>query len=239
MRISHQKLLQECSNFALQSYTEIEQKPGLFIDKFNEESTDTLVYIIQKSNTLFITGPGSQSATDWSLDFQIWRTRVTYFNNSLVHAGFMKIYDSIKTKLHKNLSAILSLNPKITNIVCTGHSLFGAVSTIIACDCANRYDSKHISCVTFGSPRVGDTKFAEFFNNNIDTSFRCVFAKDPITFSPLPLRFKHVRGSVYCDEKSATLTDDIAKWNLCGCKIAHHNMVSYMNSVHFLPTSTQ
>jgi hypothetical protein len=238
MRIIHQELLQDCSTFAFESYTKIIQKQGLFINKFNEESTDTLVYIIQKSNTLFITGPGSQSAKDWALDFQIWRTRVDYFNNSLVHAGFMKIYESIKNQLHENISAILILNPKIKNIVCTGHSLFGAVSTIIACDCANRYDSKHISCITFGSPRVGNAKFANFFNKNVDTSFRCVFAKDPITFSPLPLRFKHVRGSVYCDEKSAKLKD-VAKWNFCGCKIAHHNMESYLDSVHSLSASNR
>tara|TARA_B110000977_G_scaffold187475_1_gene254626 strand:+ start:7903 stop:8607 length:705 start_codon:yes stop_codon:yes gene_type:complete len=231
MRESHKKLLQICANFANDSYTQITVNSNENIDQINEHTTDTIVYIITSEDTVYITGPGSQSATDWSLDFQIWRTPVDYFDNSLVHTGFMKIYESIKIKLHQKLVAIFSLK-NIKNIVCTGHSLFGAVSTIIACDCTNKYDSKKITCVTFGSPRVGNNEFARYFNTHIDYSYRCVFAKDPITFSPLPIRFKHVRGSISCDEKSARVVDtaELSKWNCCGCQIAHHKMNSYMQS---------
>lgn len=232
MRESHRNLLKLCATYAHDSYTQIVVQNGT-VDTIKEDATDTIVYIITCNDSIYITGPGSESMTDWSLDFQIWRTKVDYFDNSLVHAGFMKIYDSIKIKLHRKLVAIFSLNMSIKNIVCTGHSLFGAVSTIIACDCANRYDAKKITCITFGSPRVGSSKFAKYFNKNVDQSFRCVFAKDPITFSPLPLRFKHVRGSVYCQEDGANIVDDIkmSKWNLCGCQIAHHSMNSYLKSL--------
>ena len=239
MREKHRQLLHKCAQFAMKSYENFDDNN---VDKVSNVTTDTKVYLILENDTVYITGPGSESYTDWMLDFQIWRTKVSYFNNSLVHAGFMKIYESIKDLLHQKLVATFSLNNNIQNIVCTGHSLFGAVSTIIAADCANKYDDKHISCVTFGSPRVGNVNFAKFFNSNVDVSFRCVFAKDPITFSPVPLRFKHVHGSVYCDEKSAKVVDDakMAKWNLCGCRIAHHSMSSYLASlsVEILPLSS-
>lgn len=239
MREKHRQLLHKCAQYATNSYGNID---GPYVDKLSNANTDTKVYLIVENDTVYITGPGSESYTDWLLDFQIWRTKVSYFDNSLVHAGFMKIYESIKKLLHQKLVAIFTLNTNIQNIVCTGHSLFGAVSTIIAADCANKYDNKHITCVTFGSPRVGNTNFAKFFNSNVDVSFRCVFAKDPITFSPVPLRFKHVHGSVYCNEKSASVVDDatMAKWNLCGCNIAHHSMSSYLMSVsiEILPLSS-
>ena len=231
MRQIHKKLINKCAQYAMESYTQIVVDENDTIDTFQNSETDTIVHIICKENTMYITGPGSQSMTDWSLDFQIWRTRVEYFENSLVHAGFMKIYESIKILLHQRICALLSSKP-IDHIVCTGHSLFGAVSTIIALDCTLQYETKTVSCITFGSPRVGNAKFAKLFNENIDLSFRCVFMKDPITFTPIPLRFKHVKGSVYCDSKSAKVISDldISKWNFCGCRIAHHSMDSYLQS---------
>ena len=231
MRQKHKTLIHKCAKFAMDSYTQIVVDNGHTVDSIQNQKTDTIVYIICSGSTMYIAGPGSESMTDWSLDFQIWRTRVDYFENSLVHAGFMKIYESIKTKLHQKICALISLK-NIDHIVCTGHSLFGAVSTIIALDCTLRYESKTISCVTFGSPRVGNAHFAKLFNENIDTSFRCVFMKDPITFTPIPLRFKHVKGTVKCDMKSAKTVSDmeISKWNFCGCRIAHHSMDSYLCS---------
>lgn len=244
MREKYKALLHKCAQYCTDSYaTDLHVESHEHVSMILEVSTDTKVYIIHSNNTIYVTGPGSESLTDWSLDFQIWRTRVSYFNDSLVHAGFMKIYDSIKIKLHQILSSII-LHNNIDTIVCTGHSLFGAVSTIIAADCSIRYESTNIVCVTFGSPRVGNNKFAKFFNDNVDTSFRCVFAKDPITFSPVPIRFKHVRGCTYCNENSVTSVDDteIVKWNLCGCRISHHSMDSYLSSVktvtESLPVST-
>ena len=235
MRPKQKILIHKCAQYAMASYTQITVDGNDTIDVIKNRDTDTIVYIICSGSTLYITGPGSESMTDWSLDFQIWRTRVEYFENSLVHAGFMKIYESIKENLHQKICALLSLK-HIDHIVCTGHSLFGAVSTIIALDCTLRYESKTISCITFGSPRVGNTEFVKLFNENIDHSFRCVFMKDPITFTPIPLRFKHVKGSVYCNSKTAKSVSEleISKWNFCGCRIAHHSMDSYLQST--MPT---
>ena len=179
---------------------------------------------------MFITGPGSESYKDWILDFQIWRTNVEYFVNTLVHAGFMKIYNSIRARLLCIVKEIID-NKTIDKIVCTGHSLFGAISTLIATDLSIKFNNCPVHCITFGSPRVGDNAFAEMFNNNVHMSYRCVFKKDPITFTPLPIRFKHVRGLLKCDYLDIKESDKVLKYNCIGCRIKHHSMESYKSSL--------
>jgi triacylglycerol lipase len=55
-----------------------------------------------------------------------------------------------------------------------GHSLGGALSTIAALTFGAMYpDARHV-CITFGSPRVGDTVFTDLFHKHVDESVRCV-----------------------------------------------------------------
>ena len=214
-------LIKNCSVYARDSYNDLTKD----VDYINDDYTDCRIYFSVKNNVLYIYGPGSVSIRDWSLDFQVWRKMVDYFDNSLVHAGFMRIYEAVRSRIHEKVNHYL-LNNKLTKIVCTGHSLFGAVATIIATDVAMNIDHDlPVSCVTFGSPRVGNNRFAELFNNTIFESFRCVYRKDPVTFSPLPIRFKHVRGLIR--HNGAGLDIIFNKYNLCGCRINHHSMDTY------------
>ncbi len=42
-----------------------------------------------------------------------------------------------------------------SRVICTGHSLGGALATLCAPWCAIEYPKADVRCVTFGSPRVG------------------------------------------------------------------------------------
>ena len=222
LSLKHKNLLLKCAECSLNSYNGIND-----CFKIENKSFDTVVYVFQEEDNIFITGPGSVSLTDWSLDFQIWRTKSEFFDNSLIHSGFLKIYSSIRDGLLAYLKSIVLPSSKL---ICTGHSLFGAISTLIAADLSSHFDN-HISCITFGSPRVGDISFSTYFDSNVDTSFRCVFERDPITFSPLPFRFKHVRGHIFCNSHHISLKNNFTKWNICGCRISHHSMDSYILSI--------
>tara|TARA_B100001094_G_scaffold263748_2_gene265480 strand:+ start:11689 stop:12369 length:681 start_codon:yes stop_codon:yes gene_type:complete len=221
----HKELIKKCAKLSNDTYNEINN----YNEKLEDKYTDTIIYFILEDSTLFITGPGSESYRDWSLDFQIWRTKVEYFENTLVHAGFMKIYNSVRSRLLCLMKVLLETN-EINKIVCTGHSLFGAISTIIATDLSIQFDLPVI-CITFGSPRVGNNEFAELFNNNVQLSYRCVFKKDPITFTPLPIRFKHVRGLLNCDFKTIKESEIPQNYDCLGCRIKHHSMEFYKGSI--------
>jgi hypothetical protein len=65
-------------------------------------------------------------------------------------------------------------------IYTTGHSLGGALCTLLAFDLAGNDDEripKPISCISFASPKVGNRKFANAFqvNERVDDKRRCIF----------------------------------------------------------------
>jgi predicted lipase len=214
-------LIEKCACYANDAYTN--SLDGTFIE---DKKTDCQAFVVLKDNEIIITGQGTTTMKDWMIDFQIWRRRIWYLDNTLVHSGFIKQYESVREQIHAEIMKHLSTNT-ITKIICTGHSLFGAISTIIALDCAIKY-SVQVSCVTFGSPRVGSSKFSKLFNKLVATSFRCVRHKDPIVFTPLPGRFKHVRGGVHFGKK---LTFKMPFYNPIGCKVSDHSMEDYL---HFI-----
>lgn len=215
-------LIEQCATYANDAYTDLTK--GVFIEDAN---TDCQAFVILQGDDIIITGQGTTTATDWTINFQLWRKRVSYLENTMVHSGFIKQYESVRDRIHEEVSKHLQ-SKKIKRIVCTGHSLFGAISTIIALDCAIKYPVQ-VCCVTFGSPRVGSSKFAKLFNKLVATSFRCVRHKDPIVFTPLPGRFKHVRGGVHFGKD---ISFSMPLYNPIGCSVSHHSMEEYLLFIH-------
>ncbi len=76
-----------------------------------------------------------------------------------VHGGFDRAYRTVKPLLDERLAG---LRPG-TKIWVTGHSLGGALASLFAADLLERMDRgeriRFDGLVTFGSPRVGDTRF--------------------------------------------------------------------------------
>ena len=124
-----------------------------------------------------------------SLDFPFTATKVK------IHIGFFKNFDSIISHIVKIIDERKSLH-----VVFTGHSLGGAVSTIMTLYCKLLYIIKNIYCITFGSPRVGNKAFSKLFKKYIRNSYRYVNEEDPIPNLPSCLRFSHVFGLQYIDK---------------------------------------
>ena len=93
----------------------------------------------------------------------------------------------------------------IKHIIFSGHSLGGALATLAAVQFSKQYPDIIISCVTFGSPRVGNGKFAAMFNKCCRGSYRFVNEDDPVPMGPTPLRFTHVKGGRWIDDEQLLL----------------------------------
>lgn len=104
-------------------------------------------------------------------------------NQTRIHAGFNKVFQSIKPALSENLAPLLRANAKGT-VHCIGHSLGGALAHLTA-DWVKRQYGNRVCLYTFGAPRVGLTEFAKKTTTSIDKHFRCVHASDPIPMIPL------------------------------------------------------
>lgn len=104
-------------------------------------------------------------------------------NQTRIHAGFNKVFQSIKPALTESLDPLLRGNSSGT-LHCVGHSLGGALAHLAA-DWVKRYYGNRVCLYTFGAPRVGLTEFAKKTTSTIDKHFRCVHASDPIPMIPV------------------------------------------------------
>lgn len=88
------------------------------------------------------------------------------------------------------------IRTEFDTILCTGHSLGGACATLCSLILAEAYEDKQVSCITFGSPRVGDKSFGENFDNCVHQHLRIINAGDPVTALPVSREYVHVDDAI-------------------------------------------
>lgn len=124
-----------------------------------------------------------------------------------VHSGFLNAYDSVRSRiirLIKQVVAYTDEGPQPEDkwqVYVTGHSLGGALATLLALELSSSQLSRRGTiCVTmynFGSPRVGNKKFAEVYNEKVKDSWRVVNHRDIIPTVPRLMGYCHVAQPVY------------------------------------------
>ncbi|CAB3400768.1 unnamed protein product [Caenorhabditis bovis] len=98
----------------------------------------------------------------------------------------------------------------------TGHSLGGAIATLTAFRIAFRQYSTKIKVHTFGEPRVGDMRFANYFSDVIPYAFRVVHSTDPVPHLP-PLHLDNLTadGYPYHHPREIWYNNDFTNYVLC------------------------
>lgn len=161
----------------------------------NEPGTDTQVRIEEAhAGEFFIIFPGTASFRDWRTDAKILKTDWDG-EGAMVHRGFAQALESVAHQIGEQIRPAKSL-------VITGHSLGGALATLLADQLA---DLDIVTAVyTFGSPRVGNRTFARCYSEALHhRTFRIVNARDPVPWLPFPLPvprsgiYTHVAGQIY------------------------------------------
>lgn len=71
-------------------------------------------------------------------------------------------------------------------ILCTGHSLGGALATLCGIWAKTTWPFAHVKVVTAGSPRLGNAPFTQHYESIVDESWRIINAADVIPMLPLP-----------------------------------------------------
>ncbi|XP_073056707.1 uncharacterized protein [Primulina eburnea] len=124
-----------------------------------------------------------------------------------VHSGFLGAYDSVRTRLISLIKQAIgyrgdSLEMLPTwHIYVTGHSLGGALATLLALELSSSQLSKRgaisVTMYNFGSPRVGNKRFAEIYNEKVKDSWRVVNHRDIIPTVPRLMGYCHVAQPIY------------------------------------------
>lgn len=158
------------------------------------KDTDCQASITRAGNTLFIAFRGSDSSTDWRINFKSSLVPYPSDSDRKVHAGFLIQWLSVKEQLLLKLQFILSQDKDIGKIVFCGHSA-GAVCCLAAADFLDSVQGNTlVECevVTFGSPRICNVEYRRHFEQRLRCT-RVVLDRDVITRLPLPVMgYEHV-----------------------------------------------
>lgn len=114
-------------------------------------------------------------------DFDIQTTPFPYVSDKCyVHEGIFHIYRSCRDTILTHINKL----PTYKEVLITGHSLGGALSTLLTLDSIHSTNFSNISQVNFASPKVGDTNFKHLFQNVVTNSLRFVNIYDIIPLLP-------------------------------------------------------
>lgn len=154
-----------------------------------DRATDTQALVQHMSEGhygIFI--PGTASWQDCLTDARI---RKVNYGAGRLHLGFKQAADSIYTTIVRRL-------PLGASLTISGHSLGGALATILA-DWLHGSGYRIHAVITLGSPRVANGPWARTYNRILgDCSFRLVNAGDPVPHVPWVLgTYRHVDTLVY------------------------------------------
>jgi hypothetical protein len=112
--------------------------------------------------------------------------------------GFTAMYNSLRTGVapaSPSVSSALATLPypqTLTSVTICGHSLGGALATLLALDVAANTTIKNPTIYTYASPRTGDPMFASTFNQVVKNSFRVANRLDIVPKLPTPPFYEHV-----------------------------------------------
>lgn len=151
----------------------------------------------------------------------LYAARTGFGDYGQVHKGFKVTFDSVLANIGRDEKRVMDADV----VHCVGHSLGGAVATLVAAHFAAM--GKTVRLYTFGSPRVGayDTYLAMHRRIGKENIYRVAHDLDPITLiGPYP--YIHVNPS-FKDENNMTLYSPTGKL----LSVANHNMLEYVNSV--------
>jgi hypothetical protein len=158
-----------------------------------EKKRDSQGYAIWKDNTVYFSFRGTRDITDITDVIDIRSKDLG--NNIIVHTGFYEQFMAIENQITQDTINLINSYP-IERLIFAGHSMGGSIATIASLFYARKFNDKHITCHTFGSPRTGNKTFADSFIELVDESRRVEVEEDIIPMLPINKRFIHVPNRI-------------------------------------------
>ncbi len=147
-----------------------------------QNDTDTQFYYAASKNQILIVVRGTTSIKDWTQNAQASQVN---FNegHGQVHKGFYECFQSTKTDIRDFLSSKLKSDAEV---IVAGHSLGGAIATLIAAYVRTNFTDK-VMLYTYGSPRVGTSSFKSHYSSSERFTYhRMVNNNDIVPLVPMP-----------------------------------------------------
>ena len=187
-------------------------------------------FVMVKDDVCYITFKGTTNLTDFTCDINFDLEEIKLGDVTCkVHKGVF--HRSVI--LYEQIKSFISSSEKIE---VSGHSLGGAIATMISAFIKTEFNTKFVSLITFGCIRTGDAKFADYIDKNINEKYRIIVHSDPIPEFPYKKEFKHCLPSIEYYKKNDfkikyrdtfwLFRKRLFFWNLCHVK--NHMLNTYI-----------
>jgi len=165
----------------------------------NDEVSIGFVCQAEGTGDVVIAIRGTEGIQEWINDAQFLLVTCPFLAGAgHTEDGFTAMYNSLRTgdaagsPTVVNALATLPLPQPANSLTICGHSLGGALGTLLALDVAANTNFKNPAVYTFASPRTGDPSFASTYNQVVKNSFRIANRLDLVPKLPLPPVYEHV-----------------------------------------------
>ena len=145
--------------------------------------------VIKEGTTLIVVFRGTENKKGWKSNFECVDR-----NSNDIHDGFEEAYNELD--LYYPLVKILE-DKSFNHVIFTGHSRGGPLAIQAAFDMSEfGVVYEKVSCVTFGTPRLGGKKWRDKFNRSKVYLTRVETPGDPVCNIPLKIQGYIKEGNI-------------------------------------------
>lgn len=164
-----------------------------------DEVSIGLICQVHQAGDLVIAIRGTEGILEWIHDAEFDLVPCPFLAGAgHTEDGFTDMYESLTTGTAPdsppvvNALATLAFPRPVTSVTICGHSLGGALATLLALDVAANTGFKAPAVYTYASPRTGDSLFASTYDQVVLNSYRIANRLDIVPALPPPINYEHV-----------------------------------------------
>ncbi len=152
-----------------------------------------------KTGDVAIAIRGTEGTLEWIHDAEFLQVPCPFLAGAgHTEDGFTDMYETLRTAIEPDAPKVVNALAKLPfaqpvgSVTICGHSLGGALATLLALDVAANTKFGDPAVYTFGSPRTGDLLFARTYDQVVKNSYRIANRLDIVPALPPPLYYEHV-----------------------------------------------
>jgi hypothetical protein len=165
----------------------------------NDEVSIGLICQVNQTGDVVIAIRGTEGILEWIHDAEFLQVPCPFLaGGGHTEDGFTAMYESLRTAAQPGSPTVvaalakLSFPQPVNSVTICGHSLGGALATLLALDVAANTVFSDPAVYTYGSPRTGDSLFASTYDQVVTNSYRIANRLDIVPALPPPIDYEHV-----------------------------------------------
>jgi hypothetical protein len=162
----------------------------------DDEVSIGLICQVNQTGDVVIAIRGTEGILEWIHDVEFDLVPCPFLVGAgHTEDGFTAMYESLRTGAQSGSPTVVSALAKLSSVnsvtIC-GHSLGGALATLLALDVAANTAFSNPAIYSYASPRTGDSLFASTFDQVVTNSYRIANRLDIVPALPPPIDYEHV-----------------------------------------------